>query len=95
MFVQDVFVSPTSVSTALAMVCEGAKGSTRDEMTRVLGYQPDDTERRTYFKDAMGRMDKDDVYTLKAVNAVVHEGNVYLMPSEQFVRHCQRVYSSQ
>jgi len=34
---RNVFISPYSISTVLQMVCNGAGGHTRDEMTRVLG----------------------------------------------------------
>ncbi len=36
---ENVFVSPLSVSTALAMAYNGANGSTRAEMASVLGYE--------------------------------------------------------
>ena len=34
---RNVFISPYSISTVLQMVCNGAAGSTREEMARVLG----------------------------------------------------------
>jgi serine protease inhibitor len=34
---KNVFISPYSISTVLQMVCNGAAGSTRDDMARVLG----------------------------------------------------------
>lgn len=34
---KNVFISPYSISTVLQMVCNGAAGSTRDEMSNVLG----------------------------------------------------------
>ena len=39
---EDVFVSPHSVSIALAMTFAGARGETRDEMKKVLHYGLDD-----------------------------------------------------
>jgi len=39
---KDVFVSPHSVSTALAMTFAGARGTTRDEMKKVLHYSLED-----------------------------------------------------
>jgi serine protease inhibitor len=34
---KNVFISPYSISTVLQMVCNGAQGSTRNQMTQVLG----------------------------------------------------------
>ncbi|NBG88565.1 serpin family protein [Isachenkonia alkalipeptolytica] len=35
---ENVFISPISISTALAMTYQGARGETREEMAEVLGY---------------------------------------------------------
>lgn len=35
----NIFISPISISTALTMGFQGAKGTTRDEMAAVLGYK--------------------------------------------------------
>src|SRR3974390_1798189 len=41
---KNVFISPYSISTLLQMVCNGAGGSTREEMARALGTSSLETE---------------------------------------------------
>lgn len=35
---KNIFISPLSISTALSMVCQGAKNNTKEQMRSVLGY---------------------------------------------------------
>ena len=36
---ENIFISPISISTALSMTYQGARGKTREEMAEVLGYE--------------------------------------------------------
>src|SRR6185295_2047453 len=47
----NIFFSPWSISTALALVNEGARGQTSDEMQSVFGFPADDNARRAAFSE--------------------------------------------
>ena len=67
----NVFFSPYSISSALAMTYEGAKGKTADEMQSVLHFPKDDDARRSGFAGVISGINaagKD--YTLKTANAL-------------------------
>jgi serpin B len=75
---EDVFLSPHSVSTALAMTFAGARGATRDEMKKVLHFNLPDERLHTAFnwldlqlesrgKDATGKDGKP--FRLNVVNS--------------------------
>ena len=66
----SVFVSPFSISTALAMTAAGAKGTTLDEMTKVLHLPPDT---HPAFRDLLGRVngtDRKRQFQLTTANAL-------------------------
>ncbi|XP_060681304.1 leukocyte elastase inhibitor-like [Hemiscyllium ocellatum] len=70
---ENIFVSPFSISTALAMVYLGAKGNTADEMAKVLHF---DTNGDVHpkFKELMaGINDRDKPYLLKLANRLFGE----------------------
>ncbi len=56
--VDNVFFSPFSIITALAMASEGAKGNTQLEMQKVLYLNSDDTIRRTGFQSLIAEINK-------------------------------------
>jgi len=67
----NIFFSPYSISTALAMTFEGAKGQTADEMQAVFHFPKDDTLRRSSFQQIYKEINKKDKpYTLKTANAL-------------------------
>ena len=45
----NIFFSPYSISVALAMTYEGARGQTAEEMQSVMHFPEDDTVRRSSF----------------------------------------------
>jgi len=68
---ENIFYSPWSLSTALAMTYEGARSRTADEMQEVLHIPEDDENRRGSFKkiqDEINREGKD--YELYTANAL-------------------------
>ena len=74
----NVFFSPFSISSALAMACEGADGPTADEIIRVLGLEADPAKRRAAMQALMtsvpgtptGWLKKTPAVTLDAANAL-------------------------
>ncbi len=67
----NVFFSPYSISTALAMTYEGAKGKTAEEMQSVLHFPKDDVSRRSSFASIYNDLNKKDKeYKLSTANAL-------------------------
>ncbi len=67
----NVFFSPFSLETALAMTYEGAKGQTATEMQAVLHIPSDDTTRRAGFAGLMNEINSgSDDYQLSTANAL-------------------------
>lgn len=68
---ENVFFSPFSIETALAMVYEGARGKTAEEMANVL-YLPEDREERlNSFSFLMHSLNLNDTpYVLSTANAL-------------------------
>lgn len=71
----NVFFSPYSVATALAMTYEGAAGRTAEEMRQVFGF-PDGEVRRPGFLGLIGILNRSGDYELSTANA--------LWPEEDF-----------
>ena len=67
----NVFFSPYSISTALAMTYEGAKGETSNQMRDVLNYPEDDLTRQSNFARIQNILNKQDKeYKLHTANAL-------------------------
>ena len=67
----NIFFSPYSISTALAMTYEGARGKTADEMQAVFHFPKDETLRRNSFLESYNGINKEGkAYTLKTANAL-------------------------
>ena len=67
----NVFFSPYSISVALAMTYEGARGKTAEEMQRVLHIPENESERRPNFARMINEINKKDgKYTLSTANAI-------------------------
>ncbi len=68
---KNIFFSPYSISTALAMTYEGAKGQTADEMRSVLHFPKDANIRRPSFAKIHNLINKKDKkYKLYTANAL-------------------------
>ena len=67
----NIFFSPYSISSALAMTYEGAKGQTAEEMQNVLHIPKDADVRRANFAKIMNEINrKGKVYNLSVANAL-------------------------
>ncbi len=73
----NLFFSPYSVSSALAIACEGARGTTADEIGAVLHLPANDTLRREGFA-TLNR--KSGTCTLRTANALWAEETYSLLP---------------
>lgn len=68
---ENLFFSPYSISTALAMTYEGAKGKTADEMADVFGFSIEDSTRQFGFAKIQNQLNKQDKeYELNTANAL-------------------------
>jgi len=67
----NIFFSPYSISTALAMTYEGARGKTAEEMQAVFHFPQDDNARRVGFAAIYNEINKKDKkYNLSTANAL-------------------------
>lgn len=67
----NIFFSPYSISTALTMTYEGAKGQTAEEMQKVFYFPKDEKIRRPAFAKIYNEINKKDKkYTLNTANAL-------------------------
>lgn len=67
----NIFFSPFSMSSALAMTYEGANGTTADEIAGVFHFPRDNSIRPQQFKEINAEINnKDPGYTLRSANAL-------------------------
>ncbi len=80
----NIFFSPYSISSALAMTYEGARGQTAKEMQNVFYFPKDDNLRRTEYAEMFNKINKKDKeYQLHTANALWAE-NDYQFLDEYF-----------
>jgi len=67
----NIFYSSYSISTAIAMTYEGARGNTADEMQKVFNFPKEDKIRRSAYAKIYNDLNKKDKnYTLSTANAI-------------------------
>ena len=66
----NLFYSPYSVFTALAMTYEGAKGSTSTEMENVLQIQQDNESFHEYVQNLYNYLNENTEFTISTANAI-------------------------
>ena len=78
----NVFFSPWSISSALAMTYEGARGKTAEEMLSVLHFPADDRKRMSAFAGILAEINKGDKkYELRTANALWAQKDYHLLDS--------------
>ena len=77
----NVFFSPFSVSSALAMTYEGANGQTAEEMASVLHLPQNDTLRRDGYYELISEMNGDNGSVLRTANALWVQNDQPLLAS--------------
>ncbi|MDG6228440.1 MAG: serpin family protein [Candidatus Thermoplasmatota archaeon] len=77
----NLFYSPYSVFTALAMTYEGASGKTASEMADVLKIPQDNISFHTYVSSLYSYLNQKDLYTLSTANALWIKENYEILSS--------------
>ena len=78
---RNLFFSPYSISSALAITYEGARGTTADEIRSVLHFPANGTLMREGFAATDARLNRgSDNYTLQTANALWAEENYQFLP---------------
>ncbi len=78
---ENLFFSPWSISTALAITYEGSRGKTADEIQAVFHFPADKTTRRTGFYEIISGLNRGGTgYTLRTANALWAEKTYPFLP---------------
>jgi serpin B len=78
---KNIFFSPYSISSALAITYEGARGTTADEIRSVLHFPANGTLMREGFAATDARLNRgSDNYTLRTANALWAEETYQFLP---------------
>jgi serpin B len=89
----NVFFSPWSISSALAITYEGARGTTADEIRSVFHFPADDTARRAGFYELATGLNKGGSgYTLRTANALWAERTYPFLPA--YMKTARSSYSA-
>lgn len=77
----NIFFSPSSISLALAMTYEGARGQTAEEIGSVFHFPKDDAIRRSAFAALHHQLNRESVkYELRTANALWIQSGFPLLP---------------
>ncbi|HDR73720.1 MAG TPA: serpin family protein [Methanoculleus sp.] len=78
---KNIFFSPHSISTALALTYEGAEGETADEIRSVLYFPENKSALREGYKALIAEVNRgDSAYTLRTANAIWAEKTHPFLP---------------
>lgn len=87
----NIFFSPYSISTALTMTYEGAKGKTAEEMQAVLRIPKDDEIRRSESEKIYNQINKDsEDYRLSTANALWAQKDYQFL--EEYINNVEKYY---
>jgi serpin B len=89
----NLFFSPFSISSALAITYEGARGTTADEIRNVFHFPADDSVRRQGYAGINAGMNAEKTgYTLRTANALWAEKTYPFLP--EYTGTAERYYSA-
>jgi serpin B len=88
----NIFFSPFSISSALAITYEGARGETADEIRFVFHFPQDDSARRQGFREIYARINQPDGYVLSTANALWAENTYHFLAG--FIAEARKDYSA-
>ena len=87
----NIFFSPFSISTAMAMVYEGAEGKTAKEIKSVFGFPKYDNSRRNQYSNLLSEINnKDKEYALKTANALWAEQDFHFL--DEYLTTVEKYY---
>ena len=90
---ENIFFSPWSISSALAITYEGARGTTAEEIQSVFHFPADTATRRTGFSELAGGLNRGGAgYALHTANALWAEESYPLLPS--YITTARNSYSA-
>ncbi len=90
----NLFFSPWSISTAAAIVYEGARGNTADEMRIVFEFPKDNLQRRAEFASILDDLNEPDAkYKLQVANALWIANE--FEPLQEYVDTAKNYYDSE
>jgi serpin B len=89
----NIFFSPFSMSSALAMTYEGARGKTADEIASVFHFPADNQIRRQQYYEINTRTNQNDPnYRLSTANALWAEKTYHFLP--EYMQSVQHYYDA-
>ncbi|OPY42646.1 MAG: Serpin (serine protease inhibitor) [Methanoregulaceae archaeon PtaU1.Bin059] len=89
----NIFISPFSISTALAITYEGARGETADEIRSVFYFPENQTVLRSGYADLIARLNSPlNAYTLRTANALWAEQTHSFLPD--YLSTAERYYDA-
>jgi serpin B len=89
---KNIFISPYSIFTALAMTYEGARGETAEEMANVLNIKQDNESFHQYMKNLYLVLNsKNNFYNISTANALWVQKNYKLL--ESYLKIIQDYYN--
>jgi len=91
---ENIFYSPWSIMTAFAIVNEGARGNTAEEMQSVFGFSSNKTQRQNEFKSVNDELNQEDSsYSLQVANALWLAD--FFEPLKEYVDIAKKYYDSE
>ncbi|MCR4335067.1 MAG: serpin family protein [archaeon] len=91
---KNVFISPWSISSALGMTQEGARGNTAIEMQQTLNLSANDSQRRSSFAYLFNFINSpNDAYTMSTANAIWANNDFQII--ENFVDVVKNYYGAE
>jgi len=87
----NILVSPFSSHLALGMVANGAKGNTKKEIERALGYSKSDQALNSEYKSVLKKMSGDKNLTLETANKAYFSKE----PSKKYTKVIKKTFNDQ